>query len=95
MPPTVELLIILLLTIANGLFVMSEMAIVSARKVRLQQMANQGDAKAKAAFDLASEPNNFLAIGQVAITLIAIISGAFGEAAISRRVEPILESIPF
>ncbi len=74
---------------------MSEMAIVSARKVRLQQMANQGDAKAKAAFDLASEPNNFLAIGQVAITLIAIISGAFGEAAISRRVEPILESIPF
>ncbi|MCY7278468.1 MAG: CNNM domain-containing protein, partial [Phormidesmis sp. CAN_BIN44] len=95
MPPTVELLIVLLLTIANGLFVMSEMAIVSARKVRLQQMANQGDAKAKAAFDLASEPNNFLAIGQVAITLIAIISGAFGEAAISRRVEPILESIPF
>lgn len=95
MPPTVELLIVLLLTIANGLFVMSEMAIVSARKVRLQQMVNQGDARAKAALDLANAPNNFLAIGQVAITLIAIISGAFGEAAISRRVEPVLESIPF
>jgi putative hemolysin len=91
---SVELLIILLLTIANGLFVMSEMAIVSARKVRLQQSANQGDRKAKVALDLANDPNNFLAIGQVGITLIAIISGAFGEAALSRRFEPLFTSIP-
>ncbi|MGV0023989.1 hemolysin family protein [Phormidesmis priestleyi] len=91
---SVELLIILLLTIANGLFVMSEMAIVSARKVRLQQSANQGDRKARVALDLANDPNNFLAIGQVGITLIAIVSGAFGEAALSRRFEPLFASIP-
>jgi putative hemolysin len=91
---SVELLIILLLTIANGLFVMSEMAIVSARKVRLQQSANQGDRRARVALDLANDPNNFLAIGQVGITLIAIVSGAFGEAALSRRFEPLFASIP-
>ncbi|KAM3097778.1 hemolysin family protein [Phormidesmis sp. 146-12] len=91
---SIELLVILLLTIANGLFVMSEMAIVSARKVRLQQSANQGDRKARVALDLANDPNNFLAIGQVGITLIAIVSGAFGEAALSRRFEPFFASIP-
>jgi putative hemolysin len=56
---TFEILIILVLIIANGVFSMSEMAIVSARKVRLQQLANQGDPKAKAALKLAESPNHF------------------------------------
>lgn len=56
---TFEILIILVLIIANGVFSMSEMAIVSARKVRLQQLANQGDAKARAALKLAESPNQF------------------------------------
>lgn len=91
---TIDFSIILLLILANGLFVMSELAIVSARKVRLQQLANQGDRKARTALRLSEEPNNFLATVQVGITLIGIIAGAFGEAALSRRIEPILADIP-
>jgi putative hemolysin len=92
---TVDLSIIFLLILANGLFVMSELAIVSARKIRLQQAANQGDTRARAALQLAEEPNNFLATVQIGITLIGIIAGAFGEAALSRRIEPFIQDIPF
>ncbi|MEB3177983.1 MAG: hemolysin family protein [Nostocaceae cyanobacterium] len=94
MSPTVEVLLILLLILANGLFVMSELAIVSARKVRLLQLAERGDIKARAALQLASAPNQFLATVQVGITLLAILSGAFGESVISRRLAPILGYIP-
>ncbi|NJR51372.1 MAG: HlyC/CorC family transporter [Leptolyngbyaceae cyanobacterium CSU_1_3] len=91
---TTDLLIILLLTLANAVFVMSELAIVSARKVRLQQSANQGDTKAGVALELANEPNDFLASVQIGITLIGIVSGAFGEKALTTRLEPILGSFP-
>jgi putative hemolysin len=91
----VEILILFLLAIANGIFVMSEMAIVSVRKVRLQQMANQGNAGARLALELANAPNQFLAIVQVGITLIIIVSGAFGESAIARQLAPLLELIPW
>jgi len=94
MSPTIEILIIFLLTILNAIFVMSEMAIVSSRKVRLQHMTNQGDAKAKVALKLANEPNQFLATVQVGITLLVILSGAFGEGTIGKRISPILASIP-
>ena len=78
-----EILILLVLIIANGIFSMSEMAIISSRKVRLQQMANQGDAKAKAALELAEAPNRFLSTVQVGITLIGMLTGAFGGATIA------------
>lgn len=94
MSPTIEILIILLLPIANAVFVMSEMAVVSARKVRLQHMANQGDLRALAALQLANAPNQFLAIVQVGITLIIIVSGAFGEGAIGKRLVPIFNLVP-
>ena len=94
MSPTSEILIVLLLIVANGLFVMSELAIVSSRKVRLQNIANQGNAKARVAWELANSPNQFLATVQIGITLLAILSGAFGEAAISKRLIPILGLIP-
>ncbi|MEO8893051.1 MAG: hemolysin family protein, partial [Coleofasciculaceae cyanobacterium] len=89
-----EILLVLLLTIVNAVFVMSEMAIVSVRKVRLQQMANQGDANARVALDLANAPNQFLATVQVGITLLVIVSGAFGETVISAKLRPLLELIP-
>ncbi|MCP6759400.1 MAG: hemolysin family protein [Fischerella sp. CENA71] len=95
MSPTAEILLVLLLIFANALFVMSELAIVSARKVRLQQMAERGDHKARVALELASSPNQFLATVQVGITLLAILSGAFGESVISKRLVPIFSSIPF
>jgi putative hemolysin len=94
MSPTIELLIILLLPVINAVFVMSEMALVSSRKVRLQHMANQGDAKASAALKLANDPNQFLATVQVGITLLIIVSGAFGEGTIGKRITPVLTSIP-
>lgn len=91
---SVEILIVLLLTLVNAIFVMSEMAIVSVRKVRLQQMANQGDLNARVALDLANAPNQFLATVQVGITLLVIVSGAFGETVISAKLRPLLELIP-
>lgn len=94
MSPTIEILTILLLILANGLFVMSELAIVSSRKVRLQQLAERGDAKARAALELASSPNQFLGTVQIGITLLTILSGAYGEETIAKRLTPILSSIP-
>ena len=95
MSPTIDLLLILLIVVANGIFVMSELAIVSARKVRLQQLASQGNRKARIALELANAPNQFLAIVQIGITLLAILSGAFGESTIGRRLIPLLNSVPW
>ncbi|AFZ27719.1 CBS domain-containing protein [Cylindrospermum stagnale PCC 7417] len=92
---TFEILIILVLIIANGVFSMSEMAIVSARKVRLQQLANQGDPKARAALKLAESPNHFLSIVQVGITLINILNGVFGGATIAKRLAEFVRLVPF
>jgi putative hemolysin len=93
-PITFEILIILVLIIANGVFSMSEMAIVSARKVRLQQLANQGDAKARAALKLAESPNHFLSTVQVGISLIGILTGAFGGATIANRLAVYVKLVP-
>jgi putative hemolysin len=87
-------LVILSLIIANGLFVMAELAIVSARKVRLQQAANRGSRGALAALTLANEPNNFMATVQIGITLITIVSGAYGEKQFSEFLKPIIDDIP-
>jgi putative hemolysin len=87
---TFDLIVVLILTIANGLFSMSEMAIVSARKARLQEMAERGNVKAKAALALANSPNRFLSTVQVGITLITILTGVLGGATLA---EPIAQAI--
>jgi putative hemolysin len=89
-----EIVIILLLILCNGLFVMSEMAIVSSRKARLQQWANEGNFRAQIALDLAQSPNRFLSTVQVGITLIGILSGAFGGTTVARSLEAYLKGIP-
>lgn len=89
------ILIIILLTIANGIFAMSEAAVISARKAKLQQQANMGDARARAALALADNPNRFLSTVQVGITLIGILAGAFGEATLADDVETLLERVPW
>lgn len=91
---TFEILILLVLIIVNGVFSMSEMAIVSARKVRLQQLANQGNTSAQAALELADAPNHFLSTVQVGITLIGILTGAFGGATIADKLVGYLTLIP-
>ena len=83
---TIELVIVILLIIANGVFALSETAFVSARKVRLQQWANEGNVKAAAALELANSPNRLLSTVQLGITLIGILAGAFGGASIAEAV---------
>ncbi len=90
----VEILIILLLTIANGVFSGSEIAVVSARKVRLEQLADRGNRRARVALKLANEPNDFLSAVQIGITLIGILSGAVGGATIAQRLKPVFDRIP-
>jgi putative hemolysin len=89
-----EILIILLLILINGVFVMSEIAIVSARKLRLQQRADEGDETAKAALDLANSPNRFLSTTQIGVTLISILTGAFGGATLASPLAARLHGIP-
>ncbi|WP_373542392.1 hemolysin family protein [Chamaesiphon sp.] len=91
---TAELALVFVLILVNGIFVMSEMAIISARKVRLQQSANQGDRRAAIALNLALTPHRFLPTVQVGITLMGILSGARGESAVSRLLTPLFGQLP-
>lgn len=75
-----EILIIFLLLVANGIFAMAEIAVVSSRKGRLKKLADEGSAKAQAALALAQEPTRFLSTVQIGITLIGILAGAYGGA---------------
>ncbi|MDE2604782.1 MAG: HlyC/CorC family transporter [Burkholderiales bacterium] len=78
-----DLLLIALLTLLNGLFAMSEMALASTRRARLAAMAEAGDGGAQAALKLLDQPTQFLSTVQVGITSIGIINGIIGEAAFS------------
>lgn len=82
-----DIAIIFGLIILNGVFAMSEIAIVSARRIRLQQAADNGDAGARKALELAEHPTRFLSTIQVGITLIGIMAGALGEASLVRQLE--------
>ena len=89
-----ELIIILLLLVANGVFAMSEISIVAARKVRLQQRAEEGDLRARAALRLANDPAQFLSTVQVGITLVGILAGAYGGATIAEQLAARLATVP-
>ncbi|MBN9698643.1 MAG: HlyC/CorC family transporter [Zoogloea sp.] len=78
-----DLFLLLLLILLNGVFAMSEMAVVSSRKARLQNLADDGSPGAESALQLHQEPSGFLSTIQVGITSVGILSGAIGEAAIS------------
>ncbi|MBK8611827.1 MAG: HlyC/CorC family transporter [Chitinophagaceae bacterium] len=89
----VEIFILAVLIIVNGLFVMTEIALVSARKSRLESMAKKGDAKAKVALDLAENPEKFLSTAQIFITLIAILTGVYSGEKFGQLVEPSIRKI--
>jgi putative hemolysin len=89
-----EVLLVLLLIVANGVFAMSELAVVSSRKVRLQHLAGNGDESARAALELANNPDRFLSTVQIGITLIGILAGAFGGATIAEQIAASVEQIP-
>lgn len=89
-----EFLVILFLVIINGVFALSELAIVSSRKARLQQMVEDEVAGAKVALELAESPNRFLSTVQIGITLIGILAGAFGGATLSQLIAEQIATIP-
>jgi len=91
---TVELGLILLLIVLNGVLSMSEMAIISSRKLRLQQLAKQGDRGAATALKMAAHPTRFLSTVQIGITAIGILSGTLGDDAIATLLMPWLLSVP-
>lgn len=75
-----EFFFIVVLILANGVFAMSEIAVISARKVRLKTLADEGNHKARVALNLADSPNLFLSTVQIGITLVSVLSGAFSGA---------------
>ncbi|MBW0149702.1 MAG: hemolysin family protein [Phenylobacterium sp.] len=88
----ISIVAVLLLLVLNGLFAMSELAVVSARRGKLQGRADRGDKGAAAALRLADHPTRFLSSVQVGITLIGILAGAFGQATIAAELDLILET---
>jgi len=89
-----EVLVILGLILLNGFLSMSEMAIVSAKKNRLQSKADKGSKKAETALMLAENPNHFFSTVQIGITMIGILSGAFGGATIAEKIANEIAKIP-
>ena len=92
----ISIVIIVVLIVVNGIFSMSELAVVSSRKGKLQKMYNDGKKHAKTAIDLMENPNQFLSTIQIGITLIGILTGAFGGATLSDPLNAIISPyIPY
>ena len=88
-----EIFILLGLIFVNGLFVMSEIALVSARKSKLENMATNGDQRAKTALKLSENPEIFLSAAQIGITLISILTGVYSGERFSRYLQPAIERL--
>ncbi len=89
-----EVVVVLLLLVANGVFAMSEISIVAARKVRLQQRADDGNRRAATALVLANAPSQFLSTVQVGISLVGVLAGAYGGATIAAPLEQAFLQVP-
>jgi putative hemolysin len=88
-----ELLIILLFNFINGIFALSEIALVSVKKQRMVQLAEAGNAKAKTVLELLKNPEGFLSAVQIGITLIGIVSGVYGGATLTDNFRPVVEQV--
>lgn len=89
---TIAIVVVLLLVVLNGVFAMTELAVVSSKKSKLQARAERGDRGARAALKLSEEPTQFLSAVQVGITLIGILAGAYGQATIAGELTLILSA---
>ncbi len=86
-------MILLILIVANGIFAMTEIAIVTSKKNRLEKLQGEGNSSAKYALKLADDPNQLLSTIQIGITLIGVITGAFGGATIASQLAVYIERI--
>ena len=91
----IQVLLLFLLIFINGLFSMTEMAVVSSRRARLQNSLEDGDQRAKTVLDLLDNPNDFFSTIQIAITLIGVITGAIGAQTFSHYLVDILVRVSF
>lgn len=89
-----ELLIVFFLTVTNGLLAMSELAVVSSRKSRLEYLANQGSRGARGTLRLIDDPGRFLSTVQIGITMVGILAGAFSGATLGQRLGTWLNTFP-
>jgi putative hemolysin len=89
-----EIIIIFLLILANGVFAMTEIALVSVRKSRLESRAEDGDVNARTALDLLKSPNKFLSTVQIGISLVGVFAGALGGAGLADQVARWLDMVP-
>ncbi len=90
-----EILIILILILLNGFFALSEIALVSVKKSRLEHLASQGNKRAETVLNLLRNPENFLSSVQVGITLIGIVAGAYGGATLTVNMEAYLSQFSY
>lgn len=90
----VSIVIVLVLVVLNGFFAMSELAIVSSRRARLEAMAKAGNRGAERAMRLAEDPTSFLSTVQIGITLIGIFAGAYSGATLSDPIATVLRGVP-
>lgn len=89
-----EIVLVLALIVLNGVFAMSEMALVAARRARLEARAEAGNRAARAALDLAADPGRFLSTVQIGITLVGILAGAISGATLAARLGAWLQTFP-
>ena len=89
-----EILIVVALTVLNGFFAMSETAMVSSRRAHLRERTDRGGSGARAALELVEDPNRFLSTVQIGISLIGVLAGAFGGAAIAGPLAETLRGAP-
>jgi len=90
----IEIFLILVLILANGLLALTETAVISSRRTRLREMADRGDEAAERALALAENPGDFLSTVQIGITLVGILAGAFGGAKLAKGLAPLFAMIP-
>src|SRR6187402_787153 len=90
-----EILIIIFLILLNGIFSMSEIALVSSRKFKLESAAKKGDTNAKKALELSNNPNTFLSTVQIGITLIGILTGIFSGDKMTASVKSTVEKFEY
>ena len=95
MTAVLELAIILFLIVINGVFAMSELALVSVRRARLSVLERKGVAGARAALTLAEDPQRFLPTVQVGVTLVSVIAGTVGGARLAAQLQPVLAKLPY
>src|SRR3990170_3933618 len=90
----IEVILILLLILANGFFACSEIAIISARKSRIRHLMDSGNKRAEVVNKLQSEPDKFLATVQIGITIVSMLAGAIGGATAIEEIKPLLQYAP-